>query len=258
LAAVAIPLSGILAAWTSAWLRGRVGSDDALAAVEGLRAAGPHRVVGLGGAGEPAQPLAAALVQWRRTGAAAVTAALPVPGDVRGLPVDAALRAAALETGEAALGGRLALVPTAPSPSPSSAPAGVLWRAFAVEPAAEDPIWVADAEHELSEAIRDCAGALAQAQTARWRPELGPALGAARAAADHLPLPVGHPQRAVRLLAQAERLAAMLELADPTGPGDAVDRCAMAARAAALAPLIAAVRRARVAGYNAHHAADPR
>lgn len=247
---MAIPLSGVLAAWTNAWLCGRASSDDALSAVQGLRPGSTHRVAGLPGSDGP-QPLSAALVQWRLQRLAAVAAALPVPGDVRGLPTDAALRAAALDSGEAAVGGTLALVPSVATRPGSSAPDQVLWQAFAIEPAKPDAVGLGDADHELSEAIRRSAGMLSVAQTARWRPELGDAIGAARSAADHLPLPPGHPQRAVRMLAQAERLAAMLALADPTGPGDAVDRCAMDARAQALAPLATAVRRARLAGYNA-------
>jgi hypothetical protein len=55
----------------------------------------------------------------------------------------------------------------------------------------------------------------------------------------------------VRLVAQAERLQAVLDIAalDPTG--GAIDRTGIAARTAALRPLAMAVRRARVAGYNA-------
>jgi hypothetical protein len=55
----------------------------------------------------------------------------------------------------------------------------------------------------------------------------------------------------VALVAQAERLQAVLDLAfrDPTG--GAIDRTGIAARAEGLRPLAAAVRRARLAGYNA-------
>lgn len=248
---MAIPLSGVLAAWANAWRGGRASSDDALAAVQGLAGPGPHRVVGLPGS-DGQQPLSAVLVAWALERVGPVCAALPVPGDVRGLPVDAALRSAALDAGECVVGGGLALVPTLRAPAAAtSAPGWTVWHAFLAGPATPDPLWLADAEHDLNEAVRECAGALALAQTARWRPELGGALAAARAAADDLPLPPGHPQRAVRMLALAERLAAVLDIADPTGPGDAVDRCAMAARATALAPLATAVRRARLAGYNA-------
>ncbi|CAA9285917.1 MAG: hypothetical protein AVDCRST_MAG41-3975, partial [uncultured Corynebacteriales bacterium] len=61
----------------------------------------------------------------------------------------------------------------------------------------------------------------------------------------------GHDGRAVRLLAQAERLAAVLDLAGADAPGGAVNGTEARARAAALRPLVTAVRRARLAAYNA-------
>lgn len=240
--------AGILAAWASAWLRGEVSADDAIAAATGDGAV--HRVIDLGDDPSP-QPLAAALAAWRRRGASAVLAVLPAPGDVRGVPLGDAFRAAALDAGQAAVGGSLALVPGLAPAGPSSAPRDVLWTAFEVQPGPLDALWTPDAERELTEAIRDSASALEAAQSARWRPERAGSLAGARRAADDLPLPPGHPQRAVRLLAQAERLAAMLELAAPGEAGDAVDLAGAQGRIAALRPLIVAVRRARVAGYNA-------
>jgi hypothetical protein len=55
----------------------------------------------------------------------------------------------------------------------------------------------------------------------------------------------------VALLAQAERLQAVLDLALSDPAGGAIDRMGMAARTSALTPLATAVRRARLAGYNA-------
>jgi hypothetical protein len=246
---VALSRSGVLAAWASAWLRGEASADDALSAVQTAHGDQPHRVVGLPDDPGP-QPLTAALAHWRRSGAQTVLLALPAPGDVRGVPGPAPFRAAALESGEAAYGGRLALIPTVHSLPLTSAPSQVIWRAHIVDPAPADPMWLGDAERELAEAIRECAQTLSDAQAARWRPELSRQVAAARGAADVLPLPPRHPGRAVRLLAQAERLAAVLELADPRGPGDAVDLVGAQARMAALSPLVTAVRRARLAGYN--------
>ena len=73
----------------------------------------------------------------------------------------------------------------------------------------------------------------------------------ARRAGERLNLPPGFPARAVALVAQAERLQAVLDLALADPIGGAVDRAGIAARTAALRPLATAVRRARVAGYNA-------
>jgi hypothetical protein len=55
----------------------------------------------------------------------------------------------------------------------------------------------------------------------------------------------------VALLAQAERMQAVLDIAASDPLGGAVDRFGASARTAALRPLATAVRRARVAGYNA-------
>src|SRR3954468_1051940 len=76
-------------------------------------------------------------------------------------------------------------------------------------------------------------------------------LRAPRRAGERLTLPPGFPPRAVALVAQAERLQAVLDLALADPAGGAIDRMGMAARASALRPLATAVRRARVAGYNA-------
>jgi hypothetical protein len=103
----------------------------------------------------------------------------------------------------------------------------------------------------LTTAIRESASALSAADVAGWVDDIADTLHDARRAGERLNLPPGFPPRAVALLAQAERLQAVLDLAftDPTG--GAIDRTGIAARAAALRPLAAAVRRARVAGYNA-------
>ena len=195
-------------------------------------------------------PLREALIAWRRAGSC-VRAVLPVAGDVRGLPGPAAFRSAALEHGEAIAGGGLGLVPQPISYAPSSAPPTVLWQAFEAEPAPPDHLSVADAQYDLTTAIRDSASALSAADVAGWIDDIADTLHDARRAGERLNLPPGFPSRAVALLAQAERLQAILDLAfsDPTG--GAVDRTGIAARAAALQPLATAVRRARVAGYNA-------
>jgi hypothetical protein len=195
-------------------------------------------------------PLREVLVAWRR-GGGTVRLVLPVAGDVRGLPGPAQFRSAALEQGEAAAGCGLGVVPEVVDYAPSSAPPTVLWQAFATEPAPVDFVSVADAQYELTTAIRESASALSAADVAGWIDDIADTLHDARHAGERLNLPPGFPPRAVALLAQAERLQAVLDLAftDPTG--GAIDRTGIAARTAALKPLATAVRRARVAGYNA-------
>jgi hypothetical protein len=133
----------------------------------------------------------------------------------------------------------------------SSARPYVRWRPFAVEAAPPDLIDVREAEQALVEAIRDSARALLAADVSGASGEVGEALAHARRAGERLDLPSGYPSRAVALLAQAEthgRRAA--DRAARSGRwGNRRNR--VAARTDALRPLVTAVRRARVAGYNA-------
>ena len=233
--------SGALAAWTSGWLTGRCAPDDVLAAATGSDA--PHAVAG-------ADSLLDVLATWRRAGEP-VRLVLPVSGDVRGVPTDPALRSAALEAGEAVVGGTLALVPEIVDHYPSSAPTSVTWHAYAVEQAPPDYVDAAEAQYELTTAIREVATALTAADVSGASADITDALRGARHAGERLHLPPGYPQRAVALLAQAHRMQAVLDLAGLDPVGGAVDRFGMSAREAALKPLATATRRALLAGYNA-------
>jgi hypothetical protein len=240
--------SGIFAAWANAWLDGAVGADDVLAAITADDA--PHTVVGPDGTDGL---LGDALLLLRRDGGP-VRLVLPVPGDVRGLPGPAGFRDAALEAGEAVCASACAFVPEIVDHYPSSAPDTVCWRYYAVDPPPPDPLAVTDAQQDLAVVIRDSATALAAADvagTGSSSDDLSVALGRARRAGEFLDLPPSHPPRAVALLAQAERLQAVLDLAVADPLGGAVDRFGAAARDATLRPLATAVRRARLAGYNA-------
>ena len=235
----------MFAAWYAAWLNGTAGSDDVLSAT--VDADAPHLVADLDG---DLIPLAEALVRFRRSNAS-LRLVLPVAGDVRGLPGPGEFRAAALDAGEAVVGDGIALVPEIVDYAPSSAPTTVTWRMFRTDPAPVDYIALSDAQQELTEEIRAAATALSAADVAGWMDDIADQLRDARGAGERLVLPPGHPPRAVALLAQAERLQAVLDLAARDPVGGAVDRMGMAARASGLRPLATAVRRARLAGYNA-------
>jgi hypothetical protein len=242
----------VLAAWTTAWLAGEAAYDDVVARVTGDDE--PHRVTGLPGT-EADVPLGWALPLLRA--AEGVRAVLPAPGDPRGLPGPGPFTQAALAAGEAVLGRGLGLVPRVTEHGTAGdRTCTVLWTAYEVGEPAPDPLTVPEAEHELTAATREAASALAALDVARWRPEV--ADGLARMRRGSTPdLPPGHDGRAVRLLAQADRLAAVLDLAAADAPGGAVTTAEAAARAAALRPLATAARRARQAAYNAvpsrHH-----
>jgi hypothetical protein len=236
---------GPLAAWTAAWTLGEVGPDEVVDAV--TLDDGQHLVSGIA---LDLAPLRDVLVMWRRE-AASVRFVQPVPGDVRGVPGPSEFVAAALEAGEAAYGGSLGIVPEVTEYFPSSAPPSVVWHAYVVDPVPPDYVHLADVQYELTTAIRETASALAAAEVAGAADDVGDALRAARRAGEHLNLPPGFPPPAVALLAQAERMQAVLDLAAEDAPGGAIDGSGMRARDSALRPLATAVRRARLAGYNA-------
>lgn len=229
----------------SAWYAGDAGPDEVVDAVTLDDA--PHQVSGIG---IDLVPLRDVLTMWRREGAP-VRLVLPVSGDVRGVPGPAEFRAAALEAEEAVCSGALGLVPEVTEYWPSSAPATVVWHAYVVDDAPPDHIQLADVSYELTTAIREAASALTAADVAGGAADVTEALRDARRAGEHLNLPPHFPARAVAILAQAERMQAVLDLAADDPVGGAVDRFAMSARDNALRPLALAVRRARLAGYNA-------
>jgi hypothetical protein len=240
--------SGVLAAWTSAWLAGEAAYDDVVARVTG--ADEPHRVTGLPGA-DGETPLGWALPVLRERSPEGVRAVLPVAGDPRGLPGPGPFTTAALAAGEAVVGRGLGLVPRVTEHgSAADLTCSVLWTAYEVVEPAPDPLAVPEAEHDLTAATREAASALAALDVASWRPEVADELARMRRGVTP-ELPPGHDARAVRLLASADRLAAVLDLARADAPGGAVNGAEARARDDALRPLATAVRRARQAAYNA-------
>jgi hypothetical protein len=229
----------------SAWYAGDAGPDEVVDAVTLDDA--PHQVSGLG---LDVVPLCDVLMMWRRE-SAPVRLVLPASGDVRGVPGPAEFRAAALDAEEAVCADTLGLIPEVTEYWPSSAPTSVVWHAYVIDPAPPDYLQLGDVQFELTSAIREAATALTAADVAGGAGDLGDALRDARRAGEYLNLPPNFPPRAVALLAQAERMQAVLELAAGDPEGGAIDRFGMSARAGALRPLAMAVRRARLAGYNA-------
>ncbi|GAB3206482.1 hypothetical protein SAMN02745673_04305 [Marinactinospora thermotolerans DSM 45154] len=246
--------SAPLTAWGNAWLSGRVGLDDAVDAVE--RNTGPH-VVGALPDGDPlitaGTPLRAALAGLRPRGLSAFRLCLPVPGDPLGLVGPAELNKAAIEAREAVLvrlGDRqVGLVPG--EDRRGSSYVGVLWTPYPAVDSMPEPLPLADAEHRLTLAVRESTDLFGRIDDiAPWGPEVVRALSALRDA-ERSPtpgLPPGHPPRAHRVAALADRLAVVVHLAGED-PGRGLDTAQMRARREALRLLDGAVRRARVAAY---------
>lgn len=239
---------GPLAAWSNAFFAGRVSIDQVADAVVGSD--GQHHVLGLPDVGSEPAPLRDLLVALRR-GGGGVRVVLPASGDPRGLPGPDRFRAAALDCGEAVIGAGLGAVPDVIDHAPSSAPPTVIWQVHRITEVPVDHLALGDAQYDLTTAIRESAGALARADVAGAKDGVDDSLSAARRAGERLNLPPGFPSRAVALLAQAERLQAVLDLARADPIGGAIETTGIAARWAALRPLATAVRRARAAAYNA-------
>jgi hypothetical protein len=236
--------AGRFAVWATAWLTGRCSYDDALDALVGDTA---HRVTGLPGSDE-AVPLGTALSALRGLGERRFRLVLPVPGDVRGLPAVPGLAALAVESGQAAVGDRLVLVPEPLGPEVIQWTAFPLDGAAPVAPPVEGSLRAVSGALDL--AVGDAARTLAGLDLARWNPEVPTLLAGLGKPQPGPALPEDHDPLAVSVLGRAQRLAAVLDLAMADAPGAAVNQAQAARRDAALRPLADAVREATTAAYN--------
>jgi hypothetical protein len=205
----------------------------------------PHAVVG--DAAVPGPGLEDLLRAWG-SDLRAVTAALPAPGDVVGVP--AAVSAAAVDAGECVLVstpiGSFAAVPAVEEFGSAAEPGHlVTWHVSEVPPWALAVVGavgtLAEAEQELRGALLTATDALDALGTAQWRPEAAEALDVLRAMPWHLP-PALDPRRA-RVLSLAARLRVIVDLAT-TDDGGAVNVWQSDQRTAALRHVGHAARRA--------------
>jgi hypothetical protein len=229
-------VSGRLAWWGTAWLRGLVVTDQVIDAV--LADDATHVVGGLPGTDGPV-PLARALAELRLAGATGVGLALPAPGDPVGLGGPPDLNTAALDAGEAAVSVGLGLVPRRVG-------AAVEWTAYDALPRQLSD--VGEGDRVLRLALQRAAGALADLDVARWRPEAADALLNLHHRPGLAP-PPGIPGRCVELAGRALQALAIVDLA-LEDDGAAVSASQAAARREALAPLGAAARRGLVAACS--------
>lgn len=186
-------------------------------------------------------PLRKYLANLRSDGLRELRLALPAPGDPLGLSGPPPFNSAAVDAGQAVIvvlaDRNLGLVPQ-PDRRGSSY-VGVLLEVHDAGPVRHDLPSLAEAERELSGAMRSATEALASvAGPAQNRPDREVSGGE---------LAPGYPGRAHRVSTLATRLAGVLHLADDRG----LTAGQVAVRGAALRELDHAVRRALVA---AHHA----
>ncbi|NUW44763.1 hypothetical protein [Nonomuraea rhodomycinica] len=218
--------------WGNAWLAGHVGLDEVADRVE--NAGGPVVV------GEV--PLRRHLAELRGDGLSEFRLALPAPGDPLGLSGPPEFNAVAVEARQAVIAvlaeRRLGLVPF--TDRRGSSYVGVRMAAHEAGPVRHDLPSVAEAERELSDAMRAATDALAMVDgPAPVRPDRLGARGGE--------LAPGYPPRAHRVAALAARLATVLRLAGEGG----LTSGQVATRDAALRDLDRAVRRALVACCHA-------
>lgn len=224
----ALPRSGWLAWWLTAWLRGHESTDHLLDAL----ALDAHLVDGQPG-------LLQMLTRVRGTGTDGAGLALPVEGDPVGLGGPRPLNDAALEVGEAVVAGPLAFVP-------SEAGEVVSWQAFDAERRQLPD--VGEADRTLRTALLDAAKELAALDVARWRPEAADALMNLHHR-PRLDAPAGTPARCIDLAARGLQAWSIVDLA-LEDDGGAVTSYEIERRRDLLRPLERAARRAVVAACS--------
>lgn len=222
-----LPVSGRLAWWATAWLRGLVGPDDLLDAVLG------DDVTHVVGGSDGPTALVPALAAARAAGADAVGAAFPVAGDPVALRGPREFTGAAIEQGEAVV-----LLGAGSGWVPRVVGRAVEWDAYAVD--RRPPPDLGEADRGLRAAVLATADDLARLDVARWRPEVADALLDLRSG-EPLAAPPGVPARCLDLAGRAVHLGWVVDLA-LEDEGAAVSAAEMTARRRALAPLARAVR----------------
>lgn len=256
---LALPRSVLLALWLDGTGAGPDHLRRALRSIEDDDE--PHAVEGAADLVADGGTLADLLGHW--AGRVRTAALLPVPGDASGLPPDVA--DLAVEAGECvlvALGDRAwALVPDVVEFG-SVLEIGhlVTWTVREV------PDWrlrlpgvvgtLSEAEQALRRALVAATEALAGLDVARWRPDAASAIASLRSdTAPGWSLPAGLAPRALRVLASAVRLRAIVELAT-ADDGGAINLWQADQRSAALREVDHAARRA-VAAATAGASTDP-
>lgn len=250
-----LPRSALLATWGNAFLAGRVPAAAAERAVTGGDE--PHTVRSPGAAAgmSAAAPedLGELLATLAAAGVRGLRLVLPVPGDALGLPGPQEFNLLALGAGECVLADGLGLVPEITAFGSQWEPgAQVEWRLEPVEPRRVTDVGdLREAERELRGALLEATETLERLDVARWRPDDATAVAAVRGGGVAAgSLPPGTPPRALAVLATAQRLRAVVELAG-RDDGAAVSGWEAQRRREALRGLDAVSRRAVVAAVNA-------
>ena len=267
-----------LSVWANAWLAGHAAPDDVLDALSAwapTHSVTAHDSVAAGRTGLPWPDVDAAgamsLLQTMRVAAGprteaswpgrpAISVLLPIPGDVRGLIPDTPFQRDALAVGEAVLvaapgGDAFGLVPGFCDSEDDEPPSWttLAWSAYALPDAPPvDTPDLGEAEYALRTAVRSAAEALAGMHLA------GEDCADPRAMVEEVlqagrihRMPDHAPPRAVRVLATAAHVDAIIAVSAGVAPIGSQSSVQAQTADDALRPLAAVVRSARAAAVSA-------
>ena len=269
-----------LSVWANAWLAGHAAPDDVLDALSiwaPIHSVTAYDAVAAGRTGLPWPNMDAAgamsLLQTVRTAAGrrgdgpppsgpAIGLTLPVPGDVRGLPAGTQFQRDALDVGEAIVvrppaGEAIGLVPEFEcrddeDENPAPEITVLSWSVYSLpDTPAPDHLDLGDAEHALRSTVRSAAEALGNLQPApgcenpRVLVEELLQAGGLHRVPDHAP------DRALRVLATAAHVDAIITVSSGPTPIAMQSTSEERIADAAMRPLATVVRAARTAAVSA-------
>lgn len=250
--------TGLLAAWSSAYLQQQASADDVIEHVLGHKASSVQQEPGAQSSAPwqaPAEPvqlvepgevatLVELLVELRKREVPRLHAAFPIEGDASGIGPGPAL-APAYAAGGAVLIEQLGLVLVVTTEDDEQIELTIF-----SSPARVQYVSVGEAALELTEAIHRSTSILTELDVASWDPRLGRVSRAVVEQVEAHLLPDECPPRATHLLVRARQLSAVLAAASNDPGGGSVNTHEAVARDAALAPLRRQIARALTAAYN--------
>lgn len=268
-----------LSVWSNAWLAGHAAPDDVM---DALTAWAPtHSVIAYDAVAacrtglpwpdiDDAGPMS--LLQTVRTSAGrpgdapwparpAISLALPVPGDVRGLAAGTQFQDDALDAGEAVLiatpdGVSIGLVPVfedLADEDPSGwYPTALSWSVYSMpRVAVQDNPDLGEAEYALRSAIRSAAETLDTVRPAPGADDPRTLVEEVLQATCHHRIPDHAPDRALRVLSTAARVDAIVTVSSGLAPIGVQSASEARITDAAMRPLATVVRSARGAAVSA-------
>jgi hypothetical protein len=269
-----------LSVWANAWLAGAAAPDDVLDALS--QWAPRHSVtaydsVAAGRTGLPWPDLtdagAVSLLQTVRTAAGsglsapAIGVALPVPGDVRGLPAGTQFQRDAITAGEAVIVGRdastaVGLVPEFEYDDIDDEVefepdlTALSWTVYSLPDWTPLPEYIdlGDAEYALRDGVRSAADALGAIRAAGADVEVADPRGLVEQvmeSARHHRVPDHAPLRALRVLENAAHVDAIITVSSGLIPSGLQTSSEVQIASDALRPLSGVVRSARMAAITA-------